>query len=152
MYWLPRLQTLHMGQVMMGQFQEARSLATTLNANFMKERRVLARRARRRNSFINFKKLIAKNKAKLRFAAMSLIFGLIAGFAIALFSGAYNSYFADVTDKFKSVEPTKTPPLTVITSLSKDLPPVAASGDETVIRLKLSTNLSLTNPPLGENQ
>ena len=134
------------------QFQEARCLATSLNANLMKDRRVQARRARRRNTFINFKKLIAKNKATLRFAAMSLTFGLIAGFAIALYSGAYTSYFDDVIDKFKSVEPIKTPTLAVIPSQPIDLPPVAASGDETVIRLKLSTNLSLTNPPLGENQ
>lgn len=141
-----------MGQVMMGQFQEARSLATTLNANFIKERRVLARRARRRNSFINFKKLIAKNRDKLRFAALCLTLGLSAGFATALYSGAYNSTFDDVIGQFKAVEPINHPTLAVIPSSPIDLPPVAASGDETVIRLKLSTNLSLTNPSLGENQ
>ena len=141
-----------MGQVMMRQCQEARSLATSLNANFMKDRRVQARRARRRNSFINFKKLIAKNKATLRFAAMSLTFGLIAGFAIALYGGANNRDFDDFVNKFKTVEPIKTPTLAVIPSQPIDLPPVAASGVETVIRLKLSTNLSLTNPSPGENQ
>ena len=142
-----------MGQVMMGQFQEARSLATTLNANFIKERRVLARRARRRNSYINFKKLIAKNRNKLRFAALCLSLGVIAGCAVTLYSGAYSLNFADFSiDTFKTVDPIKPPPLAVIPSPPIDLPPVAASGDETVIRLKLSTNLSLTNPTLGENQ
>ena len=141
-----------MGQVMMAQFQEARSLATTLNANFMKERRVQARRARRRNSFINLKKLIAKNRNKLRFAALCLTLGVFAGFAMALYSGAYNSTFDDVISLFTPVEPIKNPPLAVIPSPPIDLPPVAASGDETVIRLKLSTHLSLTNPSLGENQ
>ena len=141
-----------MGQVMMSQFQEARSLATTLNANFMKERRVQARRARRRNSFINLKKLIAKNKNKLRFAALCSVLGVFAGFAMALSSGAYSSTIDDVIGQFKYVEPIKSPLLVVIPSPPIDLPPVAASGDETVIRLKLSTHLSLTNPSLGENQ
>ena len=138
---------------MMVQFQEARSLATTLNANFMKERRVQARRARRRNSFINFKKLIAKNRNKLRFAALCLSLGVVAGCAVALYSGAYSLNFDDLSiDKFKASEPIKHPPLAVIPTPPIDLPPVAASGDETVIRLKLSTNLSLTNPSPGENQ
>lgn len=138
---------------MMVQFQEARSLATTLNANFMKERRVQARRARRRNSFINFKKLIAKNRNKLRFAALCISLGVVTGCAVSLYSGAYSLNFADYSiDKFKASEPFKHPPLAVIPSQPIDLPPVAASGDETVIRLKLSTNLSLTNPSLGENQ
>ncbi len=141
-----------MGQVMMVQFQEARTLATTLNANFMKERRVQARRARRRNSYVNFKKLIAKNKDKLYLAALSLIIGVLAGFALALYTSANSLHLDAYFDNFNSVEPVKYPPLAVIPSPSIDLPPVAASGDETVISLKLSTNLSLTNPSLGENQ
>jgi hypothetical protein len=141
-----------MGQVMMVQFQEARTLATTLNANFMKERRVQARRARRRNSYINFKKLIAKNIDKLYLSALSLIIGVISGFALALYSRTYIPQLDAFLDRFMSVEPVKHPPLAVIQSPSIDLPPVAASGDETVISLKLSTNLSLTNPSLGENQ
>jgi hypothetical protein len=141
-----------MGQVIMVQFQQARSLATTLNANVMKERRSVARQARRRNAYANFKKLVVKNKDKLRLAAKCLAFGLLGGCVVTLFCIAYFLNFNGLSfDKLQVSEPIKPPPLVVIPSPPIDLPPVAASGDETVIRLKLSTDLLLTNLS-GENQ
>jgi ABC-type nitrate/sulfonate/bicarbonate transport system substrate-binding protein len=141
-----------MGQVMMVQFQEARSLATSLNANLMKERRSVARQARRRNAYANFKKLVVKNKNELLLAAKCLTFGLLGGSVVTLLFIAYflNSNGLSF-DRLQVLEPIKPPVLVVIPSPPIDLPPVAASGDETVIRLKLSTDLFLTNLS-GENQ
>lgn len=137
---------------MMAAYEQARNRAMTQSAALMRKRRHAARMARWRNSYTNLKKLVVKHLIALKFAGLCLVFGLLAGFCISVFNGAYKVtqveapvpgiYFPVLS--IKSDEPVKPVQPQVLT-------PVAASGDETVLRLKLSTDLLLTNLS-GKNQ
>lgn len=121
-------------------YEQVRRRALTQSTLAMRKRRGALRRARWSNSWANLRKLSFKHRFAIKVAALCLVAGLLFGL---LGSGLMSRFFPQqVTSGITAVSiPTPIPVLVT---------PVAASGEEANLNLKLSTEL-LTNPK-GETQ
>lgn len=129
-------------------FDLARLRASGLEAATMLSRRKAVRRARRKNSYLNLKKLMAKHRLVL------VLLGVCCALLIVLSWVVRNSTFTNsmISMPIAPVQAQALPSKAQVIEPTNELPPVTASGDETVVRLKLSTEiLSITNLPLEKS-
>jgi hypothetical protein len=141
-----------MGQVMTSLDHNARLRSSNMTKLLMQQRRSSVRLARWRNSYVNLKKLIAKNARLIRIAAICLLvglsFGVISSLTLTFLSVANIQKSKPVASDLVTTPNATVAP--VVPATKTDGPPistpVAASGDETNPSLKLSTDLSLTHP------
>lgn len=144
-----------MGQVMISVNQVARLRSQEMTKLLMKQRKSIVRRARWRNSYANLKKLVAKNSRWIRAAAFTFFFGLAVATDWSLVLSNFSKVFAELFTAQSNAIAVLIPKPAVVSPPAVTAPkiesiistPVAASGDETLPSLKLSTNLLFTNPP-----
>jgi hypothetical protein len=145
-----------MGQVMTSLDHNARLRSSNMTKLLMQQRRSIVRRARWRNSYVNLKKLIAKNMRLIRIAAICLLvglsFGVISSLTLTFLSKPNIPKSSGVSSGLLTL-PEGTVAHVVTATKIAELPistPVAASGDETIPGLKLSTDLSLNHSIEGK--
>ena len=130
-------------------YQEAaRSRSMSSVHALLRQRRGAERRARWANIWSNLKKLIAKKSWTIKLAVACMVFGAVVAYGLTAWQGgSLNLQRHKVAFTTVVVPVIQAKPMVVATpelSIQTISTPVAASGDETVPRLKLSSQISLT--------
>ena len=155
MQWFSSLPIFCVGEVMTTSYHKAaRSRSMASVQMLIRQRRSVERRARWTNTWTNFKKLLTKKFWIIKLAVASMVFGAVVAYGITAWQGDFVSLqmqklaFATVVIPVIPARPmaVAVPDLSPPTIST----PVAASGDETVPRLKLSSQISLT-VPIGDS-
>jgi hypothetical protein len=154
-----------MGAVMSSPSHDARVRSKGLADAALLQRRSAVRKAKRRNVWANLKKLIAKHSMVIGLVAASLVIGFMLALVILwslMSSGAVQSHVrksspaVDTPVITPKIQHPNIPVAVVISVPTLDTPtqflsPVAASGDELIPSLKLSSEITFNQPNLKKD-
>jgi hypothetical protein len=159
------MQALRMGAVMSTAFVIARQRSKLLADAALVKRKSAVRKAKRRNVLSNLKKLIVRHSMVIALVASSLVIGFMLALVILwslMTSGPVQGNsgqrisIADTSMNFPKTQQPNIPVAVVISLPVMDtstllLSPVAASGDELIPSLKLSSEITFNQPHLKKD-